>query len=86
MQLSFSQETEIRKQTVVGTVKKNRTKVPVELPKGKGRTLYYTLEGCRDDNGLISYYPKNDKTVLFLSTILDSVTCHDREDKKANII
>lgn len=82
--LPLAKELELRKQTIVETVQKNQTVVPVEFSSAKGRIFNSTLEGYHDNNDLILYSPEKGKSVVLLSTMHDSVTYH-RKDKKPNI-
>ncbi|XP_037052002.1 piggyBac transposable element-derived protein 4-like [Bradysia coprophila] len=55
--------------TLVGTLKKNKTCVPVEFLPNKGREEGSTMFGFQKTITLVSHVPKVGKAVLFLSTM-----------------
>lgn len=57
------------KLTCIGTIRKNKTFIPPEFADTKRRQIGSNLFGFRPRTTLLSYIPKRNKNVLFLSTL-----------------
>ena len=57
-----------RKITTVGTVRKNKTKLPRALLASKGRDIFSSKFAFTPIATLVSYIPKKNKNAVLLST------------------
>ena len=68
--------------TLLGTMRKNRKELPPEMLLQK-RSAFDSIFAFTPDTALVSYAPRNNKTVLLLFTMHDRVEVdHDNEAKK----
>ena len=69
--------------TVVGTLRKNKRKIPAAFSSGRGRDKYTSLFGFQEKCTLLSYVQKKNKLVLLLSSIYndDKIDESKRDEK-----
>ena len=67
--IDLVQELKEKKLSYVGTLKRNKRKLPPELVVSKGRKKLSSLFGFQKDIMLVSYVPKPKKTVILESTL-----------------
>ena len=73
--------------TIVGTIRKNRRKLPAEFVSTKDRKEFTTLYGFQKEAMIASYCPKKGKVVTLLSTMhLVKVTESPSPEKKPEVI
>lgn len=65
--------------TLVGTIRRNKPELPIELTKTAGRKVNSSIYGFRNDATIVSYCPKKGKLVTLLSTMH-----HDRKNDETN--
>lgn len=83
---ALGQELRQRKQTMVGTVRRNKPELPPALVTTKNRAILSSMFAFTDTHTLVSYCPKKNKNVLLMSTLHRDATVSAREDKKPNAI
>lgn len=74
-----------KKITFVGTLKKNKREIPVELLPCKDRPVPSTIFAFQEDITLVSFCPKKSKAVLLLSTMHNDDAVH-QDSHKPDII
>jgi len=85
--LGLAQKLLKKKTTLLGTMRKNRKELPIELVNSSGREVLSSLFAFRDDATLVSYCPKKGKVVVLLSSMhAQGEVDLTRPDKKPNII
>ena len=55
--------------TLVGTIRKHRTELPVAFTTTKGRQIFTSVYGFQRDATSVSYCPEKNKVVAVLSTM-----------------
>ncbi|KAJ8378180.1 hypothetical protein AAFF_G00245280 [Aldrovandia affinis] len=83
---ALGQELLQRKQTMVGTVRRNKPELPPALVTTKNRASLSSMFAFTDTHTLVFYCPKKNKNVLLMSTLHRDTTVSAREDKKPNAI
>jgi len=67
-----------KKLTLVGTMKENKKEIPQEFKPARQRDENSSIFGFNRDLTLVSYVPKKNKSVVFLSSLHhDSAICSD---------
>ncbi|XP_064883166.1 piggyBac transposable element-derived protein 4-like [Oncorhynchus nerka] len=82
----LSQQLLKRKITVIGTVRKNKPKLPPALLATKVREDFSSKFVFTPTTTLVSYIPNSNKNVVLLSTLHKTAEISDREDRKPAII
>lgn len=72
--------------TTLGTVKKNKTFIPAPFLPDRQRKVLSSLFGYKRKSTLVSYVPKQSKSVILLSTMHSTGEIDDAEHKKPKII
>lgn len=72
--------------TLVGTVRKNKTEIPVEFMPHKKRNVRSSTFGFDGDLTLVSYVPKTNRAVILLSTMHHTNVVDGGEEKKPEIV
>ena len=74
--------------TCVGTVKKNKTALPLEFKNTKDRPEYSSVFGYQKNTTIVSYVPKKRKNVILASTMHhdDTINLSTGDKKKPEII
>lgn len=67
--------------TYVGTLKKNKTEIPVEFLPAKDRDVLSSVYGFTKDITLLSYVPKEKKAVIMISTMHHMISDDDETGK-----
>ena len=70
------------KMTIVATIKKNKMELPPSFIDSKERQLNASIFGFKKDTVLVSYVPKKNKVVLFISTMHDTSEICPESGKK----
>ena len=83
--IELSQQLLKRKISMVGTVWKNKPELPASTPCDKGERGLL-IKAFSPTTNLVSYLPKRNKNVSFLSTLHKTAEISDREDWKPAII
>ena len=68
--------------TLLGTVRKNKPELPLELVTGKGRTALSTVFAYHNDATIASYSPKKGKVVTLMSSLHSHGEVDDNNLKK----
>lgn len=55
--------------TVIGTVRKNKTELPIEFSRPTKRPIYTSMFGFTEDLTIVSYIPKKGKNVILTSSM-----------------
>ncbi|XP_071744198.1 piggyBac transposable element-derived protein 4-like [Lepeophtheirus salmonis] len=71
---------------MVGTVRKNKPKLPPALLESKERQVFSSKFAFTPTTTLVSYLPKKNKNVVLLSTLHRDGSISDRDDRKPIII
>jgi len=71
-----------KKLSLVGTLRKNKSDIPVEFLPNRDRVVNDTLFGHQENLTLVSYVPKKGKSVILLSSMHTDAQISNREDKK----
>lgn len=74
-----------RKITLVGTLKKNKTEIPIEFQPRKSREVGSSIFRFQQDKTLVSFVPRKNKAVILLSTLHDDDEI-DPDTRKPQII
>lgn len=74
------------KLTSLATIKKNKTFVPASFLPNKQRKIHSSLFGFKRKSTLVSYVPKQSKSVVLLSTMHSTGEIDNGEKRKPNII
>jgi len=74
-----------KKTTMLGTMKKNKRKIPPEFLPTKARQAGESMFGFQKDKVLVSFVPKRNKAVTLVSSMRDSGVM-DETTKKPEII
>lgn len=74
------------KLTMVGTVQKNKSELPVELLSIKTRALQFSKLAFRDTTALVSYCLKRGENVVVMSTLQKDAQISRRKDGKPEMI
>lgn len=72
--------------SVVGTLRKNKPYIPLQMTSVKNRPQYSSVFGFNEKVTLCSYVPKKNKTVILLSTMHNDAAINDDEKKKPHMI
>ncbi|XP_054639964.1 piggyBac transposable element-derived protein 4-like [Dunckerocampus dactyliophorus] len=83
---TLADELKKKKMSLVGTLRKNKAEIPLQLLKHQDRALLSSLFAFTKDKCLVSYYPKKGKNVLMLSTKHREAQVEDSSKKKPQII
>jgi len=75
-----------KKLSLVGTLRKNKSDIPVEFLPNRDRVVNDTLFGHQENLTLVSYVPTKGKSVILLSSMHTDAQISNREDKKPEII
>ncbi|XP_056108635.1 piggyBac transposable element-derived protein 4-like [Rhinichthys klamathensis goyatoka] len=75
-----------KKNTMVGTIRRNKTELPPALVTNMNRDLFSTKFAFTDTHALVSYCPKKRKNVLLMSTLHKDACVSTREDRKPEAI
>lgn len=75
-----------KKNTMVGTIRRNKTELPPALVTNMNRDLFSTKFAFTDTHALVSYCPKKRKNVLLMSTLHKDARVSTREDRKPEAI
>lgn len=71
--------------TCVGTVRKNKKFIPREFLPNRQREINTNLFGFRSIGTLVSYVPKQNKAVIFLSTLHNTAETNDEGKSEVNL-
>lgn len=74
------------KNTMVGTIRRNKTELPPALVTNMNRDLFSIKFAFTDTHALVSYCPKKRKNVLLMSTLHKDARVSTREDRKPEAI
>lgn len=74
-----------RKLTILGTLRKNKRQIPVDLLDTK-KPVFSSTFAFKSKMVLVSYIPKKNKNVILLSTNHNKIEIHDSEQKKPKMI
>lgn len=74
-----------KKITVLGTMRKNKSEIPVEFLPDKNKDVQSCVFGFQKDKMLVSYVPRKNKSVILLSTLHDDDEI-DPDTRKPQII
>lgn len=83
--LELVKELQKRKLTFVGTLRKNKREIPIEFLPNRNREIGSSLYGFSDDITLLSYVPKQNKSVLLISSMHHEKS-FDEEKNKPEIV
>lgn len=72
--------------TLVGTVRKNKTFLPLKITEMKKKPILYSEFLFTNDLTIVSYVPKKNKYVLLMSSLHHIVDVRDDDQKKPEII
>lgn len=75
-----------RKMTMLGTIRRNKPELPVEVVNSKKVEVHSSRFIFTKDATVVSYIPKKNKVVLLMSTMHHTANISIREDKKPQII
>ena len=78
----LSQQLLKRKITMIGTVRKNKPKLPPALLATRVREAFSSMFAFTPTTTLVSYLPKRNKNVVLLSTLHKTAEISDREDRR----
>jgi len=68
--------------TLLGTIRKNKKKIPTKLTERKGRPENIFIFAFQDSATLVSYCPKKGRVVVLLSTEHDTAEVDNSEKAK----
>lgn len=74
------------KLTLTGTLRSNKKEIPVEFKSNPRRAINSSLFGFCRNMTLCSYKPKQNKSVILLSTQHNTIEVSERDDRKPQII
>nr|XP_061799518.1 piggyBac transposable element-derived protein 4-like [Nerophis lumbriciformis] len=83
---TLADELKKKKMSLVGTLRKNKAEIPLQLLQLQDRALLSSLFAFTKDKCLVSYYPKKGKNVLVLSTKHRKPQGENSSKKKPQII
>ncbi|XP_059394627.1 piggyBac transposable element-derived protein 4-like [Carassius carassius] len=83
---ALGQELLQRKMTMIGSIRSNNPELPPALLSMKNRTRLSSMFAFTDTHTLVSYCPRKNKNVLFMSTFHRDVKVSNKDHKKPNII
>ena len=76
--VDLSNRLKYRTLTLVGTMKQNKKEIPTEFKPAGQRREYSSLFGVTKELTLVSYAPRKNKSVIFLSSLhCDAAICDD---------
>ena len=65
----------------VGTLRKNKTEIPMSFLPNRQRSIFSSLFGFNEDKTIVSYVPKVNKAVILLSTEHHNKTLSNKDSK-----
>lgn len=74
------------KLTSLGTIKKNKRFVPAQFLPNKQRKMHSSVFGFKKKSTLVSYVPKQSRSVILLSTMHSTAEIDEKEKHKPKII
>ncbi|XP_037533781.1 piggyBac transposable element-derived protein 4-like [Nematolebias whitei] len=82
----LGQELLKRKLTMVGTIRKNKPELPLEILQVKDRAPLSSKFAFTETTSVVSYCPKKNRSVVLMSTLHKDAAVSTRSDKKPEII
>ncbi|XP_037553572.1 piggyBac transposable element-derived protein 4-like [Nematolebias whitei] len=82
----LGQELLKRKLTMVGTIRKNKPELPLEILQVKDRAPLSSKFAFTETTSVVSYCPKKNRSVILMSTLHKDAAVSTRSDKKPEII
>lgn len=76
----------IKKNTMIGTIQKNKTSIPPVLLEVKGKAIFTSKFAFTKNTSLVSYIPKKKKCVVLQSTLHITKELSGGSENKPNII
>ena len=75
-----------RQLTYCGTIRRNKGEIPVEMQASRNREVHSSLFGFQQDTTLVSYVPRQGKSVILLSSLHHDNSRSEDEMRKPVII